>query len=253
MVYIVRSGRTHPPDTNTEGWKMAKRALPIRVKQLIVVQAYEENRGKLLDYLAYQTSRTAEFRAQQKPNTLVADSSRGTLALLERNGLRREHLPHCLGGDITSDWFERWVRQRISVEDIMSSTPLRCNRLNPIMLDDTSLQTGVATPAMDTMIIPRKKTVKNSANKTKKKATQSTEESRNRNALYGRRAYHKRKLEILGPEQQVRHLRDLHLKLREENRMLETYMHLAQQQLLQHMMVVSHEHIPCASWPVPPK
>lgn len=103
VVYIVKSGKNPTQDLDPDGWQMAIAALPTKPKQLLVAQAFEEGKEGLLNFLAYQTARTAEFRSKQQTERLISDSYSGTLALLEEKGVYRQYLPRCLGGDFDYD------------------------------------------------------------------------------------------------------------------------------------------------------
>ena len=131
FVHVVTSGKRPPPDIKLEGWDIYRAALPIRVNQKIVVaQAYEPDKSHLLQYLAFQTQRTAQFRSRQ-PVALVAGSSfTHTLKLLEQDhGLDRALLPRCLGGNFDYSLFQDWIRMRLSVEGAMAAAPVVANHL----------------------------------------------------------------------------------------------------------------------------
>uniref|UniRef100_A0A7S3L6B5 BZIP domain-containing protein n=1 Tax=Amphora coffeiformis TaxID=265554 RepID=A0A7S3L6B5_9STRA len=248
VIYVVRSG-DRPLDTTPEGWDIFRVALPMKIRQMLVAQAFEEGKEGILNFLAYQTKRTVEFRSRHQAERLIADSLRGTRVLLENKGIERQYLPRCLGGDFSYDRFSDWVRMRISLEDIMSPAPLKCNKLNPIVmiggsalsLDDSSRSSSTACGAASSAMIvtsnkKRPPVTKQWATKKKKKrnASENDEGAKKLNALYARRAYHKRKLEMLGLEEQTEALRKHNKKLQAEKQQLESYLRMAQQTIAAH-------------------
>ena len=246
IVYVVRSG-DRPLETTPEGWEIFRVALPMKIRQMIVAQSFEEGKEGILNYLAYQTKRTVEFRSRYVAETLISNSLRGTRMLLENKGIQRQHLPRCLGGDFTYDRFPEWIRMRISLEDIMSPAPLKCNKLNPIsmiehptMSLDDSNQSPITVgggAGTATMIVsngkkgpPATKEFSSKKKKPKKRSTSPNDEGAKKlNALYARRAYHKRKLEMLGLEEQTMALQEHNQKLQIERQSLESYLRMAQE------------------------
>ena len=246
IVYVVRSG-DRPLDTQPEGWEIFRVALPMKIRQMLVAQSFEEGKEGILNFLAYQTKRTVEYRSQHQTERLISDSLRGTRDLLEERGIERQYLPRCLGGDYSYDRFSDWIRMRISIEDIMSPAPLKCNKLNPIvmmrgpglLLDDSS-RSASTTAAGTAMIVTsgnRRHLVTRQApckKKKKKSDLPNDGDAKKLNALYARRSYHKRKLEMLGLEEQMESMREHNKKLQKEHQQLESYLHMAQQVIAAH-------------------
>lgn len=228
LVFIIRSGKRPTEDFKREAWGMFRSAMPVKTKQILIVQAYEEGKEHLLNFLAYQTKRTLEMRAHQ-PEYLVANSVGGTLSLLEQRGINRQHVPNFLGGDYNYDQFGEWVRMRLSIEDIMSPAPLKRNKLIPKLsaanISLGSSCTGRETGAHPTLITARKQKTR----RKKSKAATATidDETRKMNAMYARRAYHKRKFEVLGLKEEVESLRVQNKKLKAEYQRLEQLLIMA--------------------------
>ena len=245
IIYVVRSG-DRPLDMTPEGWDIFRVALPMKIRQMLVAQSFEEGKEGILNFLAYQTKRTVEYRSRHQAERLISDSLRGTRVLLENKGIERQYLPRCLGGDFSYDRFSDWIRMRISLEDIMSPAPLKCNKLNPIAmiggsavsLDDSSRSSSTAGVAASAVMIvscnkKRSPATKQFPSKKKKKsASTKNEGAKKLNALYARRAYHKRKLEMLGLEEQTEALREHNKKLQTERQKLESYLRMAQEAIL---------------------
>lgn len=219
IVYVVQSGKNPTQDLDPEGWKMCVLALPTRAKQLLVAQAFEEGKEGILSFLGYQTARTAEFRSKQQTERLISDSFSGTLALLEKRGVQRRYLPRCLGGDFDYEiGLPKWVRMRISIEDIMSPAPIKCNKLSPLVVHNGGLLTVAgAEGTLVATVTGRKKP----ARKKKPVAQVPNDESAKKlNALYSRRSYHRRKLEMIGLEEEVSQWKERNVACRKEEERL---------------------------------
>lgn len=102
--------------------------LPFRVNGVIVIQSYEEGRQHLIDYLAYMQARLSHFRlGEPAPRSVAGQSVADTLRNAQQRGIPPGCLPVQLGGGYSYDSFQDWVRMRISLEEIMSSAPVRAN------------------------------------------------------------------------------------------------------------------------------
>ena len=209
------------PDPNLDRniYDLVRAAIPTKLRAFHVVQAYEEGKNASLDFLGYKETTVTGFRLRIYPDRIASDSMTGTLRMLESMGFRREHLPHCLGGDYDYKQYNDWVRARISIEDMLSSIPLTANRLSitapgyridaPIRRRRNSGSTSASTSSMD-------------------------ESSRQRNAMKSRRSYHRSRLVqfSLREHQKVWEIRNI--PLREENASLEALLAQA------HGCVVDH-------------
>ena len=128
-VHVVTSAPRPPVNTDLESWKISMTALPMRFAGVIVVQSYEEGRQRLIESFAFQQAMVVQFRSQQAAyRAIVAGNSVSeTLQLAQARGIERYVLPVSLGGTFTDSKFQDWIRQRISIEDVLSSAPLRVN------------------------------------------------------------------------------------------------------------------------------
>ena len=213
---------------------------------MIVARAFVEGKEGILNYLAYQRARVNEFRSGLQPKQLIADSMQGTLALLQEKGCNRQHLPRCVGGDWDFEQFHQWVRTRICVEDIMSSAPLKRNALGGTIIPGI-LPGGLTSPndtgGSSAIVLqngaPQRLKKKRGSNKKKApvmkdNAKREQEQQRKLNALYSRRAYHKRKLEMVAMQEQINGL-EMHKKiLQDESRKLKGLLTQAQQLVMAH-------------------
>lgn len=70
-----------------------------------------------------------QFRSRQAAHhAIVAGASVSeTLQKAQARGIERSCLPVSVGGTFTDSKFQDWIRLRISVEDVLSSCPLRVN------------------------------------------------------------------------------------------------------------------------------
>ena len=223
-LYVVRSGDRPATDTNRDGWIMFLTAMPIRApKKPLVVQAFEAGKEGILSFLAYQEMRTAQFRSQIQPNRLISDSFRGTLTLVEKEGIDRKYVPECLGGDFRYDQFHEWVRVRVSMEEIMSPLPLRQNKLATRILGGKYQRNKPDNNSL-VQVTKRKRVMGGPDCSARAEKTSIDDESRKVQAMYSRRSYHKKKLTVLGLEEQAKALRAHQAKLLEESNRLGSLM-----------------------------
>lgn len=230
LVFVIKSGERPPEDFKRAAWDMISTALPFRVKQILVVQAYEEGREYLLQFLAYQTKRALEVKSNLLAEHLMGDSPGNLLSLLHQRGVNQQFLPTALGGGYRYDRFSDWVRMRLSIEDVMAAAPLKCNKLTP------RLEVAAATAAAPGALVVHNITAPKKKRKKKKPSGPNDEGTKKLNALYARRSYHKRKLEVLGLEEQVEALRNHQKKLQSEGLRLQQGLVIAQQ------LVAGHRH-----------
>ena len=230
LVFVIKSGERPPEDFKRAAWGMISTALPIRVKQILVVQAYEEGREYLLQFLAYQTKRALEVKSNLLAEHLMGDSPGNLLSLLHQRGVSQQFLPTALGGGYQYDRFSDWVRMRLSIEDVMAAAPLKCNKLTPRL----EVATATTTAAAPGALVVHNNTAAKKKRKRKKPTGPNDEGTKKLNALYARRSYHKRKLEVLGLEEQVEALRSHQKKLQSEGLQLQQGLAMAQQLLAGH-------------------
>lgn len=221
FLYVVTSARRYPITFN-DRWKRGHAALPIKSKQIIVAQACEEGRKELLDYIGYQTKRVSEVKINRRVGLVYADSVAGTLRLLQQRGLDRNCLPISLGGNYQYDQLNEWVRMRLSLEDYLPSLSTGCYRSHvPLVGNITSVSRKGA------LTLSRKRHVEED------KPTMLVK--RERNALYSRRAYQKRKLEMLTLQDQCAMWESRNNAVRAQNDMLEEILEEAKEMVRDHL------------------
>lgn len=213
LLHVIKSGERPELDLSTEGWEMFRTGLPMKFKQIIVVAAYEEGKQALLNHLAHQAALAEEFKSRHRTELIVSDSIVGTLQLLESRGCERPLLPPCLGGGFEYSQFAEWMRMRISVEDILSAPPVSNNRSAP-----QQAQGGGGGPKEDE---PNSLSLEPTPPKRKPSEKLDEDSIRKRNALYSRRMYHKRKLELLSLQEQCKVLQTRNDSLKQEAARLE--------------------------------
>lgn len=184
-------------DMDRELYRMIFTALPVKKRQALIARAYVEGMEGILNYIAYQSARIQLFRSGVAFEQLIADSSRGTLALVESKGLQRQHVPTCLGGDWSYSEFDEWVRRRISIEDIMSAAPAVANKLLSPFITHTTRQKALIAKVGHQRL--HQHHLNNKTARQNRKGADQAELSR----LYARRSYHKKKLEVVGLREEV--------------------------------------------------
>ena len=241
FIYVINSERRKSVNMDTERWKMYRSVLPIRLTQSLVVEAYEPYKEYLLEYLSYQTKLIAEMKTQQTVLRVpAAVSTDATLRHLQRRGIDRSNVPRCLGGtyDVDAD-FSHWIRMRLSIEDVVPPpSSVRCYR--PSIVPQVNQLMSLAGKGD---LCPQAKK-RSEDRKRKRNEGHSPGEDHNdgngdddddddnvlareRNALYARRSYHKRKLERLTLEGQRQFWEVRNERVRVQNAYLEEQLELA--------------------------
>lgn len=202
-------------------YDLVRASIPCKLKHFHVVQAYEEGKQGCMDFLGYKETKVTGFRLRRFPDWIASDSLVGTLRMLESMGFKREHLPHCLGGSYDYSQYDQWIRERLSIEDIMSSVPLSStsNRLSIIPTD-----------RVDAPIRRQQQRRRSSGDETTEAETKTDAEemTRKRNALKSRRSYHRRQLELFSLNEQVRVWKIRNAVLRQDQARLETLLATAE-------------------------
>lgn len=185
------------------------------MKGYYVVQAYEEGKKEYIDFLGFKQSRIHKFRHSKVPPNLIASNSvHGTWKMLQNLGFQSHQLPRCVGGTYDYSQFAEWTRMRLSIEDIMSSTPVLINNFSPATAKNKRRHLAHGDE-------------KNSGH----------ELARQRNALKTRRCYHRRELQLFVLQEQERAFHVRNRELRQENAFLDDL-------LLQARACVAFEEIP---------
>lgn len=200
--------------------------------------------------MAYQSTKATEFKSQLRAHRIAAPTSAGTLSLLQQGwGLEAESLPRSLGGkyDYKSQ-FADWIRMRLSIEDVTSAAPLRCYKPS-IVPQVTNIHSvarrGVLCRVADEqMRRKRRKALDGSAvaavaaaaptsHEQHDEIVPSIDRERVRNALYVRRSYQKRKLELLTLQNQRQVWTERNDTLRQSNAHLAILIEQARECVLQ--------------------
>ena len=174
----------------------------------MVVQAYEKDKEDLLEFLRFKMAKVLEYNSALTPIQVYGDSVGTTVQKLHDFGIDRSFVPSCMGGDFCLDSkIAEWTRARLSIEEL--NKPIMNHKFLP------GSTKGISGP-----LVKRKRDDKN-----------ETEESfcRKRNAVYARRMYHRRKLELLSLEEEVKGWRESNQTLRKECQRLEQLWMRAQQ------------------------
>lgn len=119
ILHVCNSNYRPPADMRRDMFALVLASIRWHIQQFLVVQAYEEDKDELMEFLGYKTKRTHEFRTQVPVGRLAANSQAGTLKMLQEKGYSRQHLPFCLGGDYDYNQFADWIRMRTSIEDVV--------------------------------------------------------------------------------------------------------------------------------------
>uniref|UniRef100_A0A7S3PD26 BZIP domain-containing protein n=2 Tax=Amphora coffeiformis TaxID=265554 RepID=A0A7S3PD26_9STRA len=229
IIHVVAyHGKSRPPvDLDPKRWEVLRTALPMRVTKVLVAQEYVPHRQGLIDFMGFSELRATEYKSRLRLNRIAANSVQKTLHLLQNQGLETECLPHCLGGQYDYGQFNDWVRMRMSIEDIMSSSPLS-TRYRPCAVPQvtsiTSVKSRGALKRVSDDLVRRKYQDGTKGNKSLEEA-----QKRERNAMYSRRSFNKRQLETLTLQNQCQVLTTQNDNLKLQNRELEDALLIAQQ------------------------
>lgn len=203
-------------------WDMVFQAFPTKVKRVAVAQVYDPHKLELLDFVRFRTTKVLEFNTGRAPEVYHGNSMAETIESLEQGGFPRSVVPMELGGDWDYDVGTlSFARMRITFEEIMSAAPAILSTvgltlsssagagspLNAMMVPSTA----AAAAAAAAVVVPfsdmssQQWVTQMTAKPRKRKGEpeMSTEARRQRDALYSRRMYHRRKLEITSLQGQV--------------------------------------------------
>jgi hypothetical protein len=182
-------------------------------KSTHIVRAYEEGREYLLDYLTYRQTRLNEKVMNQSSVVLAGNSTQSTLQLLMDAGFHRNYVPHILGGNLHDQlMFTEWVRGRLSQEIVTIPSPI----LSIASDDHTSQSNALTTTSKSSRgtVVQRKKEW---VVITKRPDESEDSFRKRRNALYVKRSYHRRKLELTALEGQAAHAKTMNEALKSEH------------------------------------
>ena len=199
---LIVSGNPSPvPNLQSESLDLLHTALPFKLKEFVVVQAYDEGRQALIDFSAFQIVKMIKFKTSMDLEYVAAGSNAANLRMLEERGVSRNLIPACLHGNYNYNQFDQWVRSRLSIEEIMSSVPPISNS----SLWGNSFQ----HTSQNNMIVPRPK------------KRQKRVEVEDRNSLYCKRYYQRSKHKLMNLEDRSKLLLSQNDGLRTQNALLE--------------------------------
>lgn len=188
-LYVVRHGQ-RPPMTVSGLIKLVRDSAASTDDTIDVVRTYEEGREHLLDYLGYEQKRVSETNIRTSIGYIAANSVAGTLDMLTEKGYDPTYLPACLGGRIDKNYFDNWVRARLSVEDIMSGAPIRTN--HSLLLDAATASPSAASGTNTSLAVrPQTQRSKESLSLVRRPDETPEQFAKRKNALYVRRNYRK--------------------------------------------------------------
>lgn len=210
LLHVIQSGEKPDIDLQTDGWEMLRTGLAMKVKQILVVVApHQEDQAAILQR-AQQTALAEEFKSRHRAELILSDSVAATLQKLEGRGCGKPLLPSCIGGAFDYTQFAEWMRMRISVEDILSATQVSNN--NRSTVSEAQADVSEEDPSLS---------LESTNKKRKSDGNLDPESIKKRNALYSRRMYHKRKLELLSLQEQCKVLQTRNDFLKQEATRLE--------------------------------
>ena len=252
IVHVVTSAPRPAVDLHPGRWDVLKQALPLRVRAVLVAQAYEGlEKQALLDSLGYQELRATEYKSGHAGLPRIAGHSvKHTLQLLQQvAGITPQCIPTALGGTYNyATQFHEWIRTRLSIEHVvLNDAP----RYRPCAVPQVTCITAVAKRGtLKRVIVERQQhakaastgrtttTATKTSNKDKRNHYKNTNNNNNaapevlarkeRNALYSRRSFNKRKMEKLALQNQVALWQAANDELRQQGQALEQALQQAQ-------------------------
>ena len=217
FVHVVTGAQRNFVNIDSSRWVIFRNAFPMTITQILVAQAYEEGKEHLIDYLGYQTSRLSEMKTKHSAIRISGDSVRATMRLLNDRGLPVECLPTSLGGKYDYGHLKEWIRMRLSVEDA-ARLPTAATAGSSLLCYRSS---AVPQVAMITRPTHRGAILSSSHRFITSSAETPQDRVRELNALYARRSYQKRKLELSSLQAQVQNWKNRNEELRDQNAQLE--------------------------------
>lgn len=185
--------------------------LPYKKKSVTVIQLPTEGKECLIDYHVFTVVRTHEVILPGVKDVATAASPMQAMKRLKEKGIKRMYLPsHAGGNPMFGAHFASWIRQRLSVEEVMSGAhPLR-NLLPAVSLNTKPDHAGKGL----SQIIRRRTGAKFDA--VAKEAF-----NKKRNAMYARRSVQKAKLQHISLQDQKAMLESQNRILAADNKKLE--------------------------------
>lgn len=200
LLRIIRSGNHPEINLDKLAWQVYLSALPVKIKEIIVAPTAELGRERFLNFLAEQAILVQQFRSGLSCFRVRSDSTTTTRTILEQFGISHAHLPACFGGHYDYARFDEWRRERIVREEATASASIP----GIIQWDLSSSTTAARSRTSHVRTTPLV-----TRNNDGKEGDETEEEFlRKRNALYSRRLYHRRNLELVSVQEQIRVLKE---------------------------------------------
>eukprot|EP00977_Amphora_coffeiformis_P014978 scaffold4278_cov173-Amphora_coffeaeformis.AAC.1 len=221
VLFLVRSGERPRIIVHNHCKDLLESTL-LRVKDVLIVQAHEEGREHLLDYLGFEQQRVAETNlniSSLENNYIVGQSMDQTLRLLEDRGFDKNTLPTEVGGTVDMSTFNDWVRMRLSIEDSTSAEAITRNLMGRVaqsVLSTTSQDQALVLPADSTQQRGSLYPVL-----VQRQGESDKDFQKRKNASYVRRNYHRQRLSVLVLEGETEQCQRLNNILKAENQKLQ--------------------------------
>lgn len=169
-----------------------------KIDRFLVARAYNPHKVEVLDFACFQVGKVVSFCCGLPAEQFGGNSVSETVHNLDRGGFPRRLIPSELGGEWDYDLeLANFTRMRLSLEDAMGAAP-------PTTLTTTTL-INKTTPhelrAFAALRNPETQTAETAPSRDDKEAWQAFD--RKRRALYSRRTYHRRKLQLVSLQQEV--------------------------------------------------
>uniref|UniRef100_A0A7S3LAG9 BZIP domain-containing protein n=1 Tax=Amphora coffeiformis TaxID=265554 RepID=A0A7S3LAG9_9STRA len=256
-IHIVNSDPRPPMHLRQQAWDIGLLALPMKVKRTLVVQAYEFGKEELLDFMRTRTASAIIYNCNGRQQQQIVEEVHGnsvntTVQHLSVRGIPQAYLPVALGGGVHLDaQFANWMRAQISLEEFTISPVSTMMRRTTVRPENANRSSAKSAPCT---LVP---TMKKTKGKLLIQRNDEREETfcKKRNALYSRRLYHKRKLEILSLQGEIKKLEASNKKLKTEQQHLQGLCVQAQILLNLHStgeifpQATTNEMVSLASWP----
>lgn len=210
LFHIVTSASRKAVECRSDMWDSFRKAFPMKIRTPMLAQGYDPAKQVLSDYIRFHTAKVVEFNTKMPPNEIVGNSVGSTLKLLEENGFPRTAVPMQLGGALDYDReVAEWTRMRLSLEDAMSASPPSLNVIpHELFAHRTGAKRQRIASNRDISSVPSSSSLLS--------VTDTESNRRERGALYARRSYHRRKLDLLSLHDQVNVLNERNRVAREE-------------------------------------
>lgn len=103
---------------------LVSQVLPVKVRECaFLVVNLDHGYFHLRDILPFQASQMMAYNSTNSVQIIYGDLNNGWNKLLKSYNISLQSLPGYLGGHLSDNFFDDYIRTRLSVEDIMGSAP----------------------------------------------------------------------------------------------------------------------------------